>query len=154
MNLNSVQQACHIIESFLPDALCMDQFHCWSSCFWSKQGCQRRWPCPVLSFLFLCQGTCWLSCPSLLLHCYLPWDPLKFHVFHEVLQLLSQFLGFGSSFSFIVSSQKSGFIILRLVDVKVSSLPQKRNKVWYAMVILHFLWILIGMILALVAGAL
>lgn len=43
-----------------------------------------------------CQGVCWFSLPSSLLHCYLTRSPLKFHLFHEVLQPT----GFSSSISF------------------------------------------------------
>lgn len=84
-----------------------------------------------------CQGVCWFSLPSSLLHCYLTWSPLKFHLFHEVLQPT----GF-SSVSFTVNNRKLGLIILGLVLLNVPSLPQKKKETLG--VISHFLWILTG----------
>lgn len=124
MNLNSAWQEPLIIEMFLQDALCVHRFHSWSSRFWSKQGCQGRWPCPVPSFLFSCQGYLLVLLPVLPPSLLPALGPTQLHLFHQVLQPT----GFGSSFSFVVSNQKSGLIILGLVDVSVPSLPRKEVK--------------------------
>ena len=61
---------------------------------------------------FSCQGLCWSSRPPSLCCGYLPRSPLKFHLFHKVLQPT----GFDSSFSFTVSSPE-----VRLNHSRISS---------------------------------
>lgn len=119
-------------------------------------GHQRKWLCPILSWLFvgyalfLLPGHLLVLPPCLPPPHYLSQGPLKFQLFHNVLQPT----GFSSAFSFPVSSRKLGLIILGLVHVNVPFLPQERKKLSKCpMVITHFLWILIGVTLALAAAA-